>query len=147
MKIILSALASGLLFGVGLVVSGMTRPGKVQGFLDVTGHWDPSLMFVMAGGIAVHVALFRLVTRRAHPLFDKRFHLPTRRDIDANLVLGAALFGVGWGLAGYCPGPGLVSLGSGGVAGLVFVATMVVGFLLRDAQTKLPVSSPKAHVS
>lgn len=147
MKANIAALASGLLFGVGLVLSGMTQPSKVQGFLDVTGSWDPSLMFVMAGGIGVHFILHRLVTKRAHPLFDKRFHLPTRKDIDGKLVLGAALFGVGWGLGGYCPGPGLVSLGSGGLSGLVFVATMVAGFLLRDAQAKLPVASQKASAS
>ncbi len=147
MKATLFALVSGLLFGVGLVVSGMTNPAKVQGFLDIAGTWDPSLVFVMAGGIAVHFVSHRLITKRPHPLFDKRFHLPTRRDIDANLVLGAGLFGVGWGIAGYCPGPGLVSLGGGGLSAVVFVVTLVVGFLLRDAQVKLPALSQKSPVS
>ena len=126
MRRALSALLAGSLFAVGLIVGGMTRPGKVIGFLDVTGAWDPSLMLVMAGALLVHGALSRLISRRQSPLFEIRFHLPTRRDIDRRLVLGAALFGVGWGLGGYCPGPGLASLTTGTLP-MVFVAAMVAG--------------------
>jgi uncharacterized membrane protein YedE/YeeE len=122
----LSALLAGSLFAVGLILGGMTQPGKVIGFLDVTGHWDPSLAFVIGGALLVYAVLSRLFLRRPAPLFELKFHLPSRRDIDRRLVLGAALFGIGWGLGGYCPGPGLVSLSAGLLPG-VFVATMVLG--------------------
>src|SRR5262245_27388916 len=105
-----AAFASGALFGVGLLVSGMTDPAKVTGFLDLFGAWDPSLALVMVGAVGVHVVLRRLVTRRRAPLFDASFHDPTARTIDAPLVAGAAIFGLGWGIAGYCPGPSIVSL-------------------------------------
>ncbi len=131
MKAIASAVGAGALFGVGLAVSGMTKPSKVVGFLDVAGAWDPSLMFVMLGAIAVHFVAHRLVTKRPSPLFDTRFHLPTRKDIDARLVLGAALFGVGWALAGFCPGPALVTAASGATAAIVFVAGMTVGIKIE----------------
>lgn len=133
MKPALSALASGLLFGLGLGVSGMTLPSKVTGFLDVTGDWDASLAFVMMGALAVHFVLFRLVRRRPSPLFDTRFHIPTRTDLDGRLVAGAALFGVGWGLGGYCPGPGLVSAATGSVPALTFVGAMALGMLVQHA--------------
>lgn len=123
------ALASGALFGVGLVVSGMTRPQKVIGFLDIGGAWDASLALVMVAAIAVHFLAYRLIRRRAAPVWAEKFALPTRREIDAKLVLGAAVFGVGWGLGGYCPGPGVVSLGAGEVGALVFVGTMSLGLL------------------
>lgn len=125
----LSALAAGLVFGAGLVVSGMTRPEKVLGFLDVFGDWDASLMFVMAGAIAVHVFAYRLIRRRETPLFAAKFMLPTRRDLDAKLLIGAGVFGAGWGLGGYCPGPGIVSLPGGGMAAAVFVIAMIAGML------------------
>jgi uncharacterized membrane protein YedE/YeeE len=120
-----AAFVAGLLFALGLAVGGMTLPSKVIGFLDVTGDWDPSLMFVMAGAIAVHTIVYRLVLRRGTPLFAERFALPTRRDLDARLITGAAIFGVGWGLGGYCPGPGLASLASGAPAALVFAFSML----------------------
>lgn len=125
----LVSLACGLLFGLGLAISGMTDPAKVLGFLDVTGAWDPTLAFVMGGALAVNAVAFALTRRRQGPLFGERFHIPTRSDIDTRLVAGAALFGVGWGLAGFCPGPGLAALatGSGGV--LLFVAGLVGGTL------------------
>ncbi|MDQ3031196.1 MAG: YeeE/YedE family protein [Myxococcota bacterium] len=134
-----AALAAGLLFGVGLVVSGMTVPAKVIGFLDFAGAWDPTLMFVMAGAIAVHAVVYRLVRRRASPLFADAFQVPTRKDIDARLVLGAAIFGVGWGLGGYCPGPAVSSLVTGSLSPLAFVAAMLgamwaVGRLDRRAR-------------
>lgn len=127
----LTALSAGLVFGAGLVLSGMTRPAKVQGFLDITGRWDPSLMLVMVGAIGVHFVLLRLIQRRARPLFDERFHLPTRKDLDLPLIAGAALFGVGWGLGGFCPGPALVSLGAGIHDALVFCAAMMAGVALH----------------
>lgn len=122
-----AASGAGLLFGIGLAIAGMTKPSKVIGFLDVFGQWDASLAFVMVGAILVHFIASRLVLRRSSPLLVARFHVPTRKDIDAPLVLGAALFGVGWGLGGYCPGPGLVSAASGSLAAIVFVVGMTIG--------------------
>lgn len=121
------ALATGLLFGAGLVVSGMTKPEKVIGFLDVLGAFDASLIFVMLGAIAVHFIAYRWKQGRASPLFDTKFLVPTRRDIDAKLLMGALIFGAGWGLGGYCPGPGIVSLAGGGLSALTFIAAMLVG--------------------
>jgi uncharacterized membrane protein YedE/YeeE/intracellular sulfur oxidation DsrE/DsrF family protein len=123
-------LLSGALFGAGLILSGMTQPAKVIGFLDVTGAWDPSLALVMAGAIAVHFAAYRLVPHMPSPLFAGAFALPGRRDLDAQLLGGAALFGIGWGLSGFCPGPALASLPSGTAPVLVFVAAMLGGMAL-----------------
>ncbi|MEO8704388.1 MAG: DUF6691 family protein [Kofleriaceae bacterium] len=128
---IVFAAASGALFGVGLLISGMTQPAKVVGFLDVTGAWDPSLAFVIGGAVVVYSVLFRLTKRRSDPWLDVRFHLPTRNDIDFPLIAGAALFGVGWGLGGLCPGPGLVAAASGNIPALAFVASMIVGMLVQ----------------
>jgi uncharacterized membrane protein YedE/YeeE len=126
MSIVL-ALASGALFGAGLIVSGMTLPDKVRGFLDATA-WDPSLAFVMGGAVVVYALLSRLVVkRRRDPWFDTIFHLPTRQDIDLPLVAGSALFGIGWGLAGACPGPGLVAAASGNAGAIAFVLAMFAG--------------------
>lgn len=132
MKPAAAAAASGALFGVGLAVSGMTRPEKVVGFLDLAGAWDASLAFVMVGAIVVHFIAYRLARRRLAPLFDTRFHLPTRRDIDRRLVIGAAVFGIGWGLGGFCPGPAIVAAASGAVPAIAFVAAMTVGIVLED---------------
>jgi uncharacterized membrane protein YedE/YeeE len=131
-----SALGAGALFGVGLAISGMTKPSKVVGFLDLFGAWDASLAFVMIGAIAVHLFAHRLLARRRSPLFDTRFHLPTRKDIDKRLVLGAAIFGVGWALAGFCPGPVLVSAAGGASAALVFVAAMTAGMRIEHALSR-----------
>jgi uncharacterized membrane protein YedE/YeeE len=125
----LSALLSGALFGVGLLISGMTQPSKVLGFLDIFGAWDASLMFVMVGAIAVHFTAYRAIRGRPAPMFATKFTVPSRRDLDAKLLLGAALFGVGWGLGGYCPGPSLVSLIGGGLGAIVFVVAMLAGIL------------------
>jgi uncharacterized protein len=125
-----AAFGTGALFAVGLAISGMTKPSKVVGFLDLAGAWDASLAFVMVGAIAVHFVAYRIVMRRASPLFDTEFHIPKRKDIDRRLVGGAALFGVGWGLGGFCPGPGLVSVGGGSLPALVFVAGMLIGFFV-----------------
>jgi uncharacterized protein len=127
------AFVSGLVFALGLALAGMTDPMKVIGFLDVAGAWDPSLAFVMGGAVLVYALLSRLITRRDAPLLDARFFLPTGRDIDARLVAGAALFGVGWGLGGYCPGPALVSTMSFGTSALVFTAAMLTGMALFSA--------------
>jgi uncharacterized membrane protein YedE/YeeE len=127
----------GLLFGCGLVISGMVDPAKVIGFLDVTGSWDPSLAFVMVGALSIFAPVYWLVIRRrSAPLFANAFSLPTRRDIDGPLVVGAALFGMGWGLVGFCPGPALVALASGQLSIFAFVASMIttgvfVGWLQR----------------
>lgn len=130
---IAAALVAGLVFGLGLTISGMTDPAKVLNFLDVTGTWDGSLAFVMGGGVIVAFIGYRLAFSSGRPLFDSRFHLPTAVHIDGRLVSGAALFGIGWGLGGLCPGPALASLltGSGGV--LIFVGAMVAGMWLGRA--------------
>lgn len=121
------AVASGALFGAGLLVSGMTLPDRVRGFLDATA-WDPSLGFVIGGAVVAYTLLSRvIVRRRPEPWFDAMFHLPTRQDIDLPLVTGAAIFGIGWGLAGTCPGPGLVAAASGNLGAIAFVASMLVG--------------------
>jgi len=121
---------AGALFALGLVVSGMTDPGKVTGFLDVGGAWDPTLAFVMAGAIAVYAPIARVVRARRAPLYGDRFHWPIAHAIDGRLVAGAAVFGVGWGLSGYCPGPALVGIAGGAPATLVFVASMLAGMLV-----------------
>lgn len=126
-----TSFAAGLLFALGLGVSGMTMPSKVIGFLDLFGAWDASLAFVMMGAIAVHFVLQRLITRRRAPLFDARFHLPTRKDLDPRLIAGAALFGIGWGIGGFCPGPGLVAAASGALPAIVFVIGMTAGIKLE----------------
>jgi len=125
------AAASGALFGVGLLISGMTEPSKVVGFLDVLGPWDPNLAFVIGGAVAVYAVLFRIIQGRSEPWLDVTFHLPTRADIDLPLIAGAALFGVGWGLGGLCPGPGLVAAASGSIPAIAFVASMLVGMLMH----------------
>ena len=130
---VLAALVCGLVFGVGLAVGGMTNPAKVLGFLDVTGTWDPSLAFVMGGAVLVNALAFRRIRQHRNPWFDVKFHLPTRKDIDRQLLAGAALFGVGWGLGGFCPGPILVSLGAGARAALILLPSMVGGMLLFRA--------------
>jgi uncharacterized protein len=133
-----TALLAGSLFGVGLVCSGMTDPGKVLGFLDIGGPWNPSLAFVMAGAVGVHFVAYRLIRRRSRPLFAEAFVLPTQRRIDTKLLFGSALFGVGWGLAGYCPGPAIVSLGSGAAQAFVFVGAMLVGlFAGKQIESRL----------
>ena len=125
--LIFTSLLAGLVFGLGLIVSGMANPAKVIGFLNLAGPWDPSLAFVMAGAIAVGAVAFFVARRRSVSLLGAAMKLPTARDIDRRLVLGSLVFGVGWGLAGFCPGPGLVALGMGEFKAMVFVAAMLVG--------------------
>lgn len=133
----LAALAAGLVFGVGLILSGMTDPGKVKGFLDVAGNWDPSLAFVMGGAILVGFFAFRLAGRRGRTFLGDALHLPTRRDVDWRLIGGSLAFGVGWGLAGFCPGPALVSFASGVDQAAVFVAAMLGGMIAYTAAERL----------
>ena len=128
----LLALLSGLLFGVGLSLGGMTRPAVVLGFLDVFGQWDPRLLFVMAGAVITTAVGYRLVLRRRQPWLAASFQLPTSRRFDARLVGGAAVFGIGWGLAGYCPGPALASLGAAAPSLLVLVVCMLGGWWLAS---------------
>jgi len=124
---IFASLLAGLVFGLGLIVSGMADPAKVLGFLDLGGAWDPSLAFVMAGAIAVGAVAFAVARQRTMSFLGAAMQLPTSRDIDARLVIGSVVFGIGWGVAGFCPGPGLVALGMGEVKALVFVLAMLVG--------------------
>jgi uncharacterized membrane protein YedE/YeeE len=136
MSLVLAGLA-GALFGAGLLISGMTEPARVIGFLTVSSRWDPSLGFVMAGAVAVYAVLFRWIRRRrSDPWFDASFYIPIRRAIDRPLLVGAALFGIGWGLGGLCPGPSIVSAASGSAAGLAFVAAMLVGMHLQHRSTR-----------
>ena len=127
MLIHIIALLAGLIFGLGLIVSGMVNPDKVQDFLDMSGSWDPSLLLVMGGAIAVGLLAFTLAKRRNETFLGAPINMPTSRVIDKRLVLGSLAFGIGWGLAGICPGPGLVLVGSGNAQGMVFVAAMLVG--------------------
>lgn len=138
----LTALLAGTLFGVGLVLGGMTQPRKVIAFLDFTGNWDPSLFFVMLGAVSVHFMAYRLIRGDSTPLFADAFALPSRRKIDVQLLGGAALFGVGWGLAGYCPGPAIVSLGSASASAIVFTATFVLGTFLGAKLERLRAPRP-----
>lgn len=131
MRQLLAAFSGGLVFALGLGISGMTDADKVLGFLNLAGDWDPSLAFVMAGAIGVHLVLYKRIIRRQSPIFDGSFHIPSRRDITPQLVGGAALFGVGWGLGGFCPGPGLVSLSGLGSSAAVFVVFMLSGMGLQ----------------
>lgn len=133
MNLFVAAL-SGLLFGLGMAVSGMIDPAKVIGFLDVAGNWDPSLAFVMGGALAVFMpAYFLLIKPRAHSVSGAEYCLPTNNTIDKRLVIGAALFGVGWGVAGVCPGPAVASLSYGNVGIWIFIATMLLGSLLTQS--------------
>ena len=124
---VFASLLAGLVFGLGLIVSGMADPAKVLGFLDLGGAWDPSLAFVMAGAIAVGALAFAMARKRTVSLLGATMKLPTSRDIDGRLVIGSVVFGIGWGVAGFCPGPGLVALGMGEAKALVFMAAMLVG--------------------
>ena len=124
---------SGFVFGLGLLLSGMTDPGKVVGFLDILGEWKPGLALVMGSAVGIQTLAFLLTKVLKRPAFDLRFHLPTRRDVDKHLLVGAALFGAGWGIAGFCPGPALVSLPTGRADVWLFVLAMVGGMLAHAA--------------
>ncbi|WP_313618415.1 YeeE/YedE family protein [Agrobacterium sp.] len=129
---ILSALAAGITFGFGLSLSGMLNPARVQGFLDVFGAWDPSLAFVLGGAVLVAFIGVQVMKRLRHPAFDDSFHLPANQRIDAPLLIGSALFGLGWGIGGFCPGPAVASLSVGIPQTVLFVITMLAGMALHD---------------
>jgi len=129
------AFIAGMTFGLGLAVSEMINPARVIGFLDVAGSWDPTLAFVMAGALATTAPLFTFILKRPRPLLCEEFYLPTSRKIDARLIIGAAVFGVGWGLAGFCPGPALAGLATGISGVYFFVAAMVAGQRLAGRVT------------
>ena len=139
---VFTSLLAGLVFGIGLIVSGMADPAKVLGFLDLAGAWDPSLAFVMAGAILVGVLAFYVAGRRARTFLGGELKLPTARQIDRRLVLGSLTFGIGWGLAGFCPGPALVAFGAGIDQAALFVGAMLAGMVIYDAGLRLG-SSPK----
>lgn len=130
-RLLISALVAGALFGLGLAMSGMTDARIVLGFLDVAGAFDPTLLFVLAGAVATTALLFTPILRRGHPLFAGAFQVSNLKHVDAPLLAGAALFGIGWGIAGYCPGPALAGLGAGSLESLWFVPAMLLGSLLH----------------
>lgn len=145
----ITAFGAGVLFALGLTFSGMTQPARIVRFLDFAGAWDPSLLLVMGAAIAVYLPLSRLITRRSAPLWEKEFSLPLSKAIDARLVIGAAIFGAGWGLGGFCPGPAITSLGAGSGTALVFFLAMIAGmklFSLADtAQQTRGESEPETN--
>lgn len=143
---LLMAWVAGLVFGLGLIISGMTDPSKVIGFLDLAGRWDPSLAFVMGGAILIGLFAFRFARARTQAFLGDPLRLPTAREIDGRLVLGSLLFGAGWGLAGFCPGPALASLATGGGKPLVFTIAMLAGmaiFELQDRASRPAKASPE----
>ena len=135
---IFTALLAGLVFGLGLIVSGMANPAKVLGFLDLAGAWDPSLGLVMAGAVGVAAVAFASARSRAVSFIGAEMRLPTASHIDRRLVLGSIVFGIGWGIAGFCPGPGLVALGMGEVKALIFVAAMLTGMAVFEWRERRP---------
>lgn len=140
MKSLLASLLAGLVFGLGLIVSGMANPEKVLGFLDIAGLWDPSLAFVMGGAVIVGTLAFAVARRRTLSFLGLDFRVPGSNRIDKRLVLGSLVFGIGWGIAGFCPGPGLVAMGAGEPKGIVFALSMVAGMavfeLIERGRTK-----------
>lgn len=129
MKTILSSYVIGVIFALGLGIAGMTQPQKITAFLDVFGQWDSSLVFVMAGALIVHFVLFKFIVKRKSPLFAGNFQIPSRTDLDKDLFIGAAVFGIGWGLGGYCPAPAVTALASFSVNPVIFIVSMVIGML------------------
>ncbi|GAC1447218.1 MAG: membrane protein [Vulcanimicrobiaceae bacterium] len=148
MRNFVTALGCGALFGLGLAISQMAIPAKVLGFLDIAGNWDPSLLFVLGGAVTVTAIAFRFVLRLPKPVFDSSFETPPGGAIDARLLTGAGLFGIGWGLGGYCPGPGIVSLGRLAPDAFVFVAAFLVGsFAFRAMRRAGALSGTRADVA
>jgi uncharacterized membrane protein YedE/YeeE len=141
---ILAALASGSIFGFGLSLSGMLNPARVRGFLDIGGNWDPSLAFVLAGAVSVMMAATFLSRRMRRPVFEDAFHMPTSKQIDGRLIFGSAIFGVGWGMAGFCPGPAIASLTLGLAPVFLFVGAMVLGMTVHDRIVQAGTAQPLA---
>lgn len=135
---LLPPLVSGTLFGAGLTISGMTDPARVRGFLDLFGAWDPTLVFVMGGAVLVMAVAWRLRNRMVAPIFAERFSLPDRTDLDARLITGSILFGMGWGIAGLCPGPAVASLALSPLSALPFVLAMLAGMAAQQFVSRLP---------
>jgi len=133
----LITLITGLIFGIGLIMSGMTNPAKVQNFLDLFGKWDPSLAFVMGGAIFIAMPGFWLIQKRQSPFFEKQFYIPIKRELDFRLIVGAAIFGIGWGLGGFCPGPAITSILTGNKGTLLFITTMLIGMVLAKSLISL----------
>ncbi len=138
----LAALLIGAVFGAGIAISGMINPAKVQNFFDFAGTWDPSLAFVMGGALLVTFVGYRLVLKRPAPVFDTSFHLPTKKQIDPRLLAGAATFGVGWGITGFCPGGSIPALGLAEPSALIFMAAMIVGIALARIAGNARQASP-----
>lgn len=136
MKRAIASLVVGFIFAIGLGVSGMVRPEKVIGFLDFFGNWDPSLVFVMVGAILVHAVSYRFIKKNKSPILDNQWHVPTKIEITPALIFGSILFGIGWGLAGYCPGPAITSLATFQQSSFVFVLSMLVGMILFNVADK-----------
>ncbi|MES2903802.1 MAG: YeeE/YedE family protein [Pseudomonadota bacterium] len=139
-RTLLPPVISGALFGAGLALSGMTDPARVRGFLDVFGRWDPTLAFVMTGAVVIMAIAWRIQCRMERPVFGEKFSVPDRRDFDGRLIAGSALFGVGWGIAGLCPGPALASLALSPLAVLPFVGAMLAGMAIHNL---LPATRPR----
>jgi uncharacterized membrane protein YedE/YeeE len=131
MKLILASLISGILFGIGLSLSQMINPDKVLNFLDIAGAWDPSLIFVMLGALEVTFISFKVILKRSTPVFDHKFYLATKKEIDKPLIIGATIFGIGWGLTGYCPGPAVAGLGFGNPEAVIMVIAIYLGFVVH----------------
>lgn len=131
MKVFITFIA-GLLFGLGLIISGMTNPAKVIGFLNITGSWDPSLVFVMVGGISIAYSGFRFIKDKKKSFFDDSIQLPKTNNISKELIIGSLLFGFGWAIAGFCPGPALVAFGEGYLEACIFVIAMIAGMVIHD---------------
>jgi len=141
-----AALLAGLVFGIGLILSGMANPAKVIGFLDLAGRWDPSLALVMAGAIGVGVVAFAIAGRRSRSLLGDEMRLPASRDIDRRLIIGSVAFGVGWGIAGFCPGPAIVAVGIGEWKAMVFTASMVAGMVIHQLIDRPRPQAPATQV-
>lgn len=141
---IVTAFIAGLVFGIGLLLGGMTDPAKVLGFLDLAGNWDPSLAFVMGGAVLVGLVAFRIAGRREHSLLGEAMRLPTATRIDRRLVLGSIAFGVGWGVAGFCPGPALASLATGGTRVLLFTGAMLAGMAVFELLERIRAGSKRS---
>jgi uncharacterized membrane protein YedE/YeeE len=142
MPALLLALLTGLVFGTGIAMSGMINPAKVLNFFDIAGTWDPSLAFVMGGALIVTAIGYRFVLKSPRPLFDRQFHLPTRKDIDMPLLAGSAIFGIGWGIAGFCPGGSIPALGLMQTDAVIFVAAMIAGIAVTRAARQAMSRSP-----